>query len=180
MIPKNPDARTGVLHFVCGSTGSGKTTFAQQLAQNIGGIRFSVDEWMSRLFWMDAPEPIEAEWAQQRVERCTLQIWTVATDIARAGVCCVLELGWVRAATRAHYLQLAREAELQVAVHVLQLDKNERWRRVEARNSSQEAAQLPFAVTRAMFDYVESLWQPPDAAEIAAASDVEWCLVGQP
>jgi len=64
-----------LLHFLVGSTGAGKTTHAIDFCEQAGAVRFSIDEWMARLFWMDAPQPIEADWAMARVQRCSEQIW---------------------------------------------------------------------------------------------------------
>src|SRR5689334_16988583 len=44
-----------LVHLICGSTGAGKTTYARRLADEIGAVVFSIDEWMAALFWMDAP-----------------------------------------------------------------------------------------------------------------------------
>jgi len=41
---------------VTGGTGAGKTTYSQKLCKEIGALRFSIDDWMTGLFWMDAPE----------------------------------------------------------------------------------------------------------------------------
>jgi hypothetical protein len=43
----------------------------------------------------------------------------------------------------------------------------ERWRRVESRNAEKSQV-LPFAVTREMFDFVEGIFEPPDAVELTA------------
>jgi len=48
-------------HVVAGSTGAGKSTFARELASRVGGVRFSIDEWMTRLYWMDSPEKKDFE-----------------------------------------------------------------------------------------------------------------------
>lgn len=58
------------LHLICGSTGAGKTTYAIRLADQIGAARFSVDEWMTALFWADSPQPLDPAWAIERVRRC--------------------------------------------------------------------------------------------------------------
>ncbi len=42
------------VHLIAGSTGAGKTTYARALAEQVGGVRFSIDEWMTALFWMDS------------------------------------------------------------------------------------------------------------------------------
>ena len=48
------------MHLLCGPTGAGKTTYARELAEAESAVRFSIDEWMSALFWMDAGDPWEA------------------------------------------------------------------------------------------------------------------------
>ena len=46
--------------------------------------------------------------------------------------------------------------------------KEERWRRVKLRNEhGSEQAQLTFAITREMFDFTETLWEPPTPEEMA-------------
>jgi hypothetical protein len=47
-----------LIHLICGSTGAAKTTYALQLAAELGAIRFLIDEWMAALFWMDSPHPL--------------------------------------------------------------------------------------------------------------------------
>ncbi len=49
----------------------------------------------------------------------------------------------------------------------------ERWRRVQARNAAKgETHQLQFAVTREMFDFVETMWEMPDDREMIACAGV--------
>ena len=57
-------------HPVCGPTGAGKTTCALRPAGETGALRFSSDEWMRRLYFPDAPEPLSHQRALERVERC--------------------------------------------------------------------------------------------------------------
>ena len=75
-----------LIHLICGGTGAGKTTYAMKLAADIGGARFSIDEWMTNLYWMDSPQPLVAEWSLERVRRCHVQIWETARRIADRGV----------------------------------------------------------------------------------------------
>jgi predicted kinase len=61
-----------LIHLICGSTGAGKTNYALRLSDHLEGIRFSIDEWMATLFWMDTPQPLNldvpAEERWRRVE----------------------------------------------------------------------------------------------------------------
>src|SRR5271170_6864304 len=162
-----------VIYLICGSTGAGKTTYAIQLSANVGAVRFSIDEWMTALFWMDSPMPIDANWATERVSRCYDHIWATALQIAKCGVPCVLDLGFSQRSQRIRFADLARNEGFPVELHFLDVPASERWRRVEARNLQKaETYQLPFDVTRELFDFVESIWELPTDAEMAALNGV--------
>lgn len=163
---------SGVVHLICGPTGAGKTTYALKLAEAEGAVRFSVDEWMTALFWMDSPQPIDAAWSMERFERCAGLMWRTAMEVCRRGAPVVLEIGLVSAAARARYVGLAREAGLSARLHALDAPREERWRRVEVRNRDPDAHQLQFEVTREMFDFVEGLWEPPSEAELRSCDGV--------
>jgi predicted kinase len=157
----------GVIHLVCGATGAGKTKYSLKLSEELGAVRFSIDEWMSALFWMDSPQPLEATWSMERVERCSAQIWRTAAEICGQGVPVILDLGVGQVAARLKYFTLAAEAGFSVRLHSLEAPAQVRWRRVQARNRSKGGTgQLPFNVTREMFDFVETLWEPPSDEEI--------------
>jgi predicted kinase len=158
-----------IIYLICGSTGAGKTTYAIQLSDKVGAVRFSIDEWMAALFWMDTPKPLDPSWAMERVNRCYIHIWTTALQVARRGLSCVLDLGFGQRRERIKFADLARGAGFSVELHFLDVPAAERWRRIEERNTAKaETYQLPFDVTREMFDFVESIWEPPTNEEIVA------------
>jgi predicted kinase len=150
-----------IIYLICGSTGAGKTTYAIQLSDEVGAVRFSIDEWMATLFWMDTPKPMDSGWAMERVRRCYDQVWATAMQVATRGVSCVLDLGLGQSGERARFVDLAKAAGLSVELHFLDVPADERWRRVEARNAEKTGThRLPFDVTREMFDFVESMGAP--------------------
>ena len=162
-----------LIHLICGSTGAGKTTYALRLSDRLEGIRFSIDEWMATLFWMDTPQPLNPAWSIERVERCQTQMWAVALQIAARNVPCVLDLGFSKTKSRTKIADLAKTAGLSVQLHFIDVPAEERWRRVETRNAHKgETYQLGFDVTREMFDFVEGLWEPPTRAEMLAYDGV--------
>ena len=59
-------------HLVAGSTGAGKSTAAREIAERVGGVRFSIDAWMNALYWMDCPEKNDFPWALEREGRCEM------------------------------------------------------------------------------------------------------------
>ena len=160
-----------VIHLVAGSTGAGKTTYALALAERTGSLRFSIDDWMTGLFWADSPQPIEYAWAIERVGRCEALIWKTALDAARRGLGSVLDLGFTRAEHRVRFADLAREAGLPVVLHFVDVPAETRWARVQGRNA-ERGETFAMNVDRAMFDFMEGLWEPPGEDEMAALNGV--------
>jgi predicted kinase len=152
------------LILVVGCTGAGKSTYARALADRLGGLRFSIDEWMVALFWADSPQPIEFAWTMERVNRCEAQIFAMARQAAQRGVPAVLDLGFTTKAHRDKFRALSEGAGLSVAVHFVDVPVDERWRRVEQRNARQGET-YSLTVDRGMFDFMEGLWEPPGEAE---------------
>ncbi len=156
------------LILVVGCTGAGKSSYARALADQLGALRFSIDEWMVALFWADSPQPIQFDWTIERVNRCEAQIFAIARQAATRGVPAVLDLGFTTKAHRDKFRDLGEQAGLSVAVHFVDVPANERWRRVEQRNA-QQGETYSLTVDRGMFDFMEGLWEPPSEAEWRAA-----------
>lgn len=157
---------TPLLHMVCGGVGAGKTTYARTLADRIGGLRFSIDEWMTTLFGPDSGQPPRWDWVVERVQRCENQIVAQALDAARRDVPSVLDLSFLRRDDRRRLATRAQEAGVGVALHFLDVPSDERWRRVAARNAEQGET-FSLVVPRPIFDFVERLFEPPGADELA-------------
>jgi predicted kinase len=154
---------------VAGPTGAGKTTVARELARREGGVVFSIDEWMQNLYWMDCPEKNDLAFALERITRCEAQIAAVALQMAAAGITSVLDLGFTQRSHRKERLERARASEIEAELYEVKVSAEERWQRVLQRN---QAATDPgasetysFLVTREMFDFMESRWEPVGAEE---------------
>lgn len=160
-----------MIHLVCGSTGAGKTTHAVKLARELGALHLSIDDWMVGLFTPDKPERPDWQWIDERVRRCERRMVATALDVGRLDVPTVLDLGLQRAEQRQRVANPALAAGLAVRLHFIDVDVEERWRRVERRNAT-KGETFRLAVTRPMFDFIETIWQPPDAAEMAALNGV--------
>jgi predicted kinase len=152
-------------HIICGATGAGKSTYAKALADEIGGIHFAIDEWMVALFWKDSPDPIEFEWAIERVNRCEVQIAAMATQCIKRGVPAILDLGFTKAARRQKFANIASKAGIELALHYLDLPADARWARVQQRNA-QKGETFSLEVGRDMFEFVEGMWEAPDDLEL--------------
>jgi predicted kinase len=105
------------------------------------------------------------------VLRCERQILVTAFDLARAGVPSILDLGLQRLDQRKRIADHAATAGITVRLHFIDIDATERWRRVEQRNE-QQGDTFRVKVTRPMFDFIETIWQPPTPEEMSAFDGV--------
>ena len=162
------------VHLITGSTGAGKTSYAIELATRIGGVRFSIDDWMTTLFWMDSPEPIEFEWTMARIARCEAQIRQQVAALAAVGIPSILDLGFTRADHRAAFAAFAASINADVKLHWLDIAPDERWSRVQRRNA-EKGTTFAMNVDRAMFDFMEDQWQAPNSEEMKTYNGERVC-----
>ncbi|MEO1776581.1 MAG: AAA family ATPase [Pseudomonadota bacterium] len=155
---------TAVVHLVCGGTGAGKSTYARALAAREQALVFILDQWMTTLFWPDAPADL-GNWAHERVERCTAQIRAVAGAATALGMPVVIDAGFATRADRALFGDWAAGRSLACRLRGLDLEPAARWRRVAARHA-QGGGDTGIMVTPEMFAYMEALWQAPTSEEM--------------
>lgn len=155
-----------LIHLVCGATGAGKSTYAEKLAQDLGGVRFSIDEWMERLHNPDKPEDLLFDWFYERVQRNCAQMRDVALRLAQLNTPTIFDCGLSNAKERAIFIDWAQRQGLPLHLHFVDVPPDLRWQRVQQRNAAQ-AETFQFHVTRDMFDFIESIWQPPTDDELA-------------
>ncbi|WP_340643659.1 ATP-binding protein [Phenylobacterium sp.] len=159
---------TAILHVIFGPSGAGKSTYAQQLARSEPAVHFAIDDWMARLFAADMPEPLEFEWMMSRVERCEAQIWSVAAATMAAGTSVVLDLGLMRKSDRARVAEIAEACELPLQFHFVTASSEVRRARVLERNEVRGET-FAIEVNPDMFDFIEGVYEAPDAAELRDA-----------
>ncbi|HQT53044.1 MAG: AAA family ATPase [Phenylobacterium sp.] len=159
---------TATLHVIFGPSGAGKSTYAKQLARTEPAIHFAIDDWMARLFAADMPEPLEFEWMMSRVERCEAQIWSVAAAAMAAGTSVVLDLGLMRKSDRARVAEIAEACELPLQFHFVTASSEIRRARVLERNEV-HGETFAIEVNPDMFDFIEGVYEAPDAEELRGA-----------
>jgi predicted kinase len=159
------------IYLICGATGAGKTTHAEALTQKVSGLRFSIDEWMQRLHNPDRPDTDLFAWFYPRVERNWAQMRSVAERLVELGVPAIFDCGLTRKSEREIFASWAAEHGYTVVLHFIDVPPETRWQRVQKRNAEQSET-FQFEVTREIFDFMETLWEPPDAREMAALNGV--------
>ena len=168
-----------IVHLVIGSTGAGKSTFARKLADDTQSVRFTMDEWMVRLYRDDKPEDANAHWFMERIARITEQIWEMTLQLHARGTSVVLEIGLTQKIDRETFYTRIREADIPLRLYMVDATPEVRWARVEARNQAQGET-YSLQVTRGMFEFVEGMWEPPAADELSTWSGVIINTDGEP
>ena len=163
---------------IVGCTGAGKTTYSRRLADQLGGVRFSIDEWMTTLFWADSPQPIQFPWTLERIARCEAQIMATVQQLAARGMPALLDLGFTTKDHRDRFRALAAEAGLSLQMHFLDVPADERWSRVNRRNI-ERGETFAMEVDRQMFDFMEGMWEPPQPSEWQAGGGLRIGRDGQ-
>ena len=102
------------------------------------------------------------QWAR----RCAGPGAVAAAQRARRGVSSVVDFGLTTRAQRDGWLHRAANAKIKAELHALQMPREVRWSRVQARNDAGKGT-FVFPVTHAMFEDMERLWEAPDATEAA-------------
>lgn len=157
----------GTLHLLVGPVGAGKTTFARRRIAASGGLLLDADTWMVRLYGAD-PRPADGvlAWYLERRERCRALIWDLAGEAVDAGVDVWLELGLLTRAEREAYYGRAAGEDREPVVHLVDAPRDERRRRVLARNE----AGVPFTqvVPPEFFERASDAWEPVSEDERAA------------
>ncbi len=148
------------LYLMCGMAESGKTTLAKKLEISREAVRFSPDEWITRLL-EDKNDAKESECLRDVVD--PLQ-WETAQRLLSLGMNVVLENGFWGKEEREMYRDTARRLGARVELHYLEVPMEELWRRLDERNEN-----LPegsFLVTREDLELWLTWFQKPDPEEL--------------
>lgn len=157
------------VYMVSGGVGAGKTTYAKKLCEERGGVHFSIDEWHLTLFLSDLPSSPDYEWWKERVHRIFTQMQTLTLQLSKRGMPVVLDLGFQSRADRKVFADWCMAHQLRTEVHFLDVPAETRWKRVQRRNASlSKNSPHNFLVPRNLFDFSETILEPPTEEEFDA------------
>ena len=154
-----------MIHLIVGNTGSGKTTYAQQLKHKTKGILFSIDTWNDILFLPDKKEEDGLDWFLERIDRAEEVILHLLHQLEVSGTDAILDLGLSKYMHREKFRAFARENQYPIQLHFLDVPGEIRWSRVQQRNK-EKGDTFAFEVTRENFDFMETWFERPDTEEL--------------
>jgi predicted kinase len=117
-------------HLIHGFIGSGKTTFARQLENDLPALRFSQDEWMVRLCGDDPPVD-EFPVFFGRISEQIGKLWPRCLEL---GVDVVLDLHFWSRKQRDETRATASALGASTRLYRLACTEEEAWQRIEHRN----------------------------------------------
>jgi len=154
-----------MIHLILGNTGSGKTTYSNELKREIKGVVFSIDKWNKTLFLTDKKPRDGLEWFLERIERAEEMIMDLVRQLESSGTDSILDLGFSKYAHREKFRRFAKENGYELKIHFLDIAKETRLKRVLKRND-EKGATFEFEVTKNNFDFMESWFEKPTKKEI--------------
>ena len=98
-----------MIHLIVGNTGSGKTTYCNQLKAQNKGVIFSIDSWNKTLFLPDKKETDGLKWFLQRIDRAEAMIQNLILQLDNAGTDAILDLGLSKFSHREKFRKFALE-----------------------------------------------------------------------
>ena len=157
-----------MIHLIVGNTGSGKTTYCNQLKAQNKGVIFSIDSWNKTLFLPDKKETDGLDWFLERIDRAEAMIQNLILQLDNAGTDAILDLGLSKFSHREKFRKFALENNIEFQFHYLNISKDERWQRVQNRNQ-EKGATFEFEVSLNDFNFMESWFEVPTNDELNEA-----------
>jgi predicted kinase len=146
-------------HLFCGLVGVGKTTLARQIAEEETAVRFSLDEWMFRLYGQlhyDDPSYVS------RLDECKDLIWDTARQVIATRRDVVIDWNHWSRERRSQSASRARAAGAVPLLHFVNIPLDVAISRAVGRSDSD-----PFShrLDEAAVRHMATIFEPPTEAE---------------
>ena len=154
-----------MIHLLVGNTGAGKSTYANKLKLDINGVIFTLDKWNKILFLPDKTENDGVNWFLERIDRAEEVMQDLILQLENSGVDSILDVGLSKFKHREKYRKFAKENNIEVKVHFLNIPKEIRKQRVLKRNL-EKGITFEFEVTNENFEFMENWFEAPLETEL--------------
>ena len=154
-----------MIHLIVGNTGSGKTTYSNELKRKTNGIIFSIDTWNNTLFLADKKPTDGLEWLLERIERSEKIMMDLVSQLESSKTDSILDLGLSKFEHREKFRKFADSNNYQLTTHFLDISKETRLNRVMKRNE-EKGETFEFEVSKENFDFMENWFEKPKKKEM--------------
>ena len=154
-----------MIHLIVGNTGSGKTTYSNQLKEKTKGIIFSIDKWNKTLFLPDKKPADGLDWFLERIDRAEDLIFDLILQLENTTTDSILDLGLSKFEHREKFRKFAALNNIEIKVHFLDITKATRLKRVLQRNN-EKGVTFEFEVSQDNFEFMETWFEKPSMEEI--------------
>ena len=154
-------AGPGVLYFMCGRAGAGKSTLARKMCADRNAILFCEDQWLARLF--DGATTLD-EYIHRR-GRIRKLLEEHVPAILKAGHSVVLDFGGNTIRDRSWVRALFESVAAPHELHYIVADSMLCRLRIAERNRTKPEGIYWGHVSEELFDAVDKLFQPPTSDE---------------
>lgn len=161
-----------MIHLLVGNTGSGKTTYAKKLKEEVNGIIFSIDSWNKTLFLADKTPADGLDWFLERIERVEAMMEDIIVQLHSVKTAAILDLGFSKLSHREKFRAFAKKKGIEVQLHFLDLSKEIRKARIVKRNT-EKGATFEFEVSDADFEFMETWFEKPTEKELVGATIIK-------
>lgn len=157
-----------MIHLIVGNTGSGKTTYANELKRRLNAVVFSIDTWNNVLFLPDKKETDGLEWFLERIERSERMMLDLIHQLETIKTDTILDLGLSKFGHREKFRKFAEMNNYEIKLHFLEVSKAARLERVTKRNT-EKGDTFEFEVTKENFEFMETWFEKPTEHEMRDA-----------
>ncbi len=154
-----------MIHLIVGNTGSGKTTYSNELKGKTKGIIFSIDKWNNTLFLADKKPNDGLDWFLERIDRAERMIMGLVEQLENSKTDSILDLGLSKFEHREKFREFAKSNGYELKTHFLDVSKKTRLYRVMKRNN-EKGATFEFEVSKENFDFMENWFEKPTEKEM--------------
>jgi predicted kinase len=148
------------LHLIVGLPCAGKTTFAKKLELEVSALRFTPDEWHTRLFGLDLEHPDH----DARHDLIESMMWGVAARALQLGTNVILDFGFWGKSEREEYRARAAQFGANTIIHFLNVPEEELLARLEVRNANLPPGTFQIPESK-LLEWMQ-IFQAPSADEL--------------
>ncbi len=142
------------IHLLHGFVGAGKTTFAKKLERKLNAVRFTPDEWMSKLYGSNPP----AKHFQKYLANIIDLIWLNSERLVALDIDVILDFGFWSRSSRDEARKKAEELGADIRLYYIVCKEDKMRRRVLKRTE-----QLPEGtlwINEAAIDLFKKRFEP--------------------